>query len=383
MKGSTISRLEWGRLTGKRPRHAGSNARLYAHGDTIRVPVARLTDSDGITGFGVCWASHERAAEIIGQPVESFFSENGSVAEHGRAFEFALWDLAGQRSAQPVWRLACAANGVEVPDTLSAPCYDTSLYFDDLHLTSDDEAAALLATEAREGFERGHRHFKIKVGRGAMHMELEAGTRRDIAVIRAVRDAIGPEGQLLIDANNGYNLSLAKRVLGETADCGVFWLEEAFHEDAAFYRDLKKWLAANGLQTLIADGEGDASPHLQNWAREGLINVIQYDIGGYGFSKWLSLGRQLDEANVRSAPHHYGGHFGNYAAGHLAGAIRHFTFVEWDECSTPGLDGSAYVVKDGWVALPNSPGWGLQLDEVLFRRAVAEGGYELTSNNVV
>jgi L-rhamnonate dehydratase len=36
-----------------------------------------------------------------------------------------------------------------------------SLYFDDLHLASDEEAAALLAAEAREGYGRGHRAFKM------------------------------------------------------------------------------------------------------------------------------------------------------------------------------------------------------------------------------
>ena len=50
-------------------------------------------------------------------------------------------------------------------------------------------------------------------------MELEKGTRRDIAIIRAVRKAVGPDCPIMIDANNGYNLNLAKRVLDETADC--------------------------------------------------------------------------------------------------------------------------------------------------------------------
>jgi L-alanine-DL-glutamate epimerase-like enolase superfamily enzyme len=364
---------------GKRPRPAGCNARLGAHGDTIRVPVARLTTNDGVSGFGVCWANQESASQLLNQPLAEVFSFSEGVPEKWRKWEFALWDLIGRQSQQPVWKLACQVNGKATPQRLNVPCYDTSLYFDDLHLKDDIEAAALMAAEACEGFERGYRHFKIKVGRGAMHMDLEAGTRRDIAVIKAVRQAIGGQGRIMIDANNGYNLNLARRVLDETADCGVFWLEEAFHEDASFYRALKNWLNERDLKTLIADGEGDASPHLLRWADEGLVDVIQYDIGGYGFSNWLHLGKQLDAAKVRSAPHHYGGHFGNYAAGHLAGAIENFTFVEWDECATPGLDGSAYVVSGGEVVLPNAPGWGVQLDQEHFRRAVRENGFELTN----
>src|SRR5439155_17812171 len=237
-----------------------------------------------------------------------------------------------------------------------APCYDTSLYFDDLHLTSTAEAAQLIASEAREGYERGHRAFKIKVGRGARHLPLEEGTRRDIAVVRAVREAVGPEPPIMLDANNGYNLNLAKRVLEETADCGVFWLEEAFHEDRVLYTDLREWLKERKLPVLIADGEGQASPALLDWARDGVVDVVQYDIYGHGFTRWLETGRQLDSWGARSAPHHYGGHYGNYATCHLAGALRGFTYVEWDEATTPGLGPSGYSIKDGWVSVPDTPG---------------------------
>ena len=56
------------------------------------------------------------------------------------------------------------------------------------------------------------------------------------------------------------NLNLTKRLLAETADCDIFWMEEAFHEDRMVYVDLKQWMQAEDITTLIADGEGDASP---------------------------------------------------------------------------------------------------------------------------
>lgn len=347
---------------------------MNAHGDTVRVSLTRITTNDGAQGFGACWLNEERAKTLIAQPLEKLFSGWQGVIENGQRLEFPLWDLVGKIENKPVWKLAEKLNG-KSHQTLDAPCYDTSLYFDDLHLTSDDEAAALIAAEALEGKARGHANFKIKVGRGGRHMDVEAGTRRDIAIIRAVRQAVGREAKIMIDANNGYNLNLAKRVLDETVDCEIFWLEEAFHEDAELYRELKNWMQSRDIKTLIADGEGDASKHLLQWAKDGLIDVIQYDIGGHGFTNWLYLGRQLDGCNVRSAPHHYGGHFGNYASCHLAGAIDNFTFAEWDECATPGLDGSDYHIENGRVRVPNTPGWGLQLDEELFQRAVQENGF--------
>jgi L-alanine-DL-glutamate epimerase-like enolase superfamily enzyme len=339
--------------------------------------LARITLEDGFGGFGSCRVRPEVASALLGVSFGELFSAESGALSHWRPFEYPIWDLAGKRAELPVYALAAGINGTKLREPYEAPCYDTSLYFDDLHLSDTDEAADLMGAEAREGYERGHRAFKIKVGRGARHMPLEEGTERDIAIIRAVREAVGLGCPILLDANNGYNLNLTKRVLDETADCGVFWMEEAFHEDPVLYHDLKEWMSERGLSVLIADGEGQASPSLLDWAKDGLVDVIQYDIHGYGFNRWLETGRRLDEMNVRSAPHHYGGHIGNYTACHLAGAIRHFSYVEWDEATTPGLDGSRYVVQEGRIKVPDMPGFGLGLDEEAFSKAVSETGFTL------
>ena len=372
-----IDRLEWAVLEARRPRRAGSNARLGDHGDVIRLPVLRLTTAGGASGFGPCWGGQEQAAALLGRSLEDLFDPAAGVHEAGRLAEFALWDLAGQVQAKPVYALAAAAVGRPAPAALSVPCYDTSLYFDDLHLTSTPAAAECIAAEAREGLARGHHAFKLKVGRGARHLPLAEGTERDIAVIRAVRAAVGPEAVLMLDANNGYNLNLARHVLDETADCRIYWLEEAFHEDPVLYRLLKDWLAQAGLPALIADGEGDASSHLLEWVHDGLIDVVQYDVAGHGLSAWLRTGRQLDAWGARSAPHHYGGLYGNYAACHLAAALEGFTFAEWDEAASPALDAADYRIAAGRVHVPDLPGFGLRLVEAEFQRALKNGGWEL------
>lgn len=312
---------------------------------------------------------------MLGRALAELFLPGRGSTELGRPFDFPLWDLVGQRLGQPVYQVAANFVGKESRVPLRVPCYDTSLYFDDLHLTDDAEAVALIADEAQQGYARGHRNFKIKVGRGARHLPLETGTQRDIAIIHAIRAVAGPSGQIMIDANNGYNLNLTKRVLKETAAARVFWMEEAFHEDPVLYRDLNAWLQGEGIATLLADGEGWAAPLLLDWAREGLIQVIQYDIHSHSFTQWLALGQQLDAWSVRSAPHHYGGHIGNYTAPHLAAAIDGFTFVEWDEASTLGVDVPGYVVEAGQVIVPSTPGFGMTLDEDAFQHAVASNGY--------
>ena len=378
MSGSRITRIEAGTLVGRRPREAGGNARLGAHGREVRVPLLRLSTEDGASGFGPGRLDAGQAGATLGAPLDALITAERGVADGAAALEFPLWDLLGCRMGVPVYQLVAQRAGRPVTGPLRVPCYDTTLLIDDLHLDDDAAAAALIAEEARYGHAHNHRSFKIKVGRGAHHMPLEQGTRRDIAVIRAVREAVGADARIMIDANNGYNLNLAKRVLAETADCQLFWLEEAFQEDPVLYEHLRAWMEQERLAVLIADGEVWAQPELMDWARQGLVDVIQYDIFRHGFSNWLRTGAQLDVWGARSAPHHYGRHVGNYVSGHLAAAIERYTFVEWDEVTTPGLDASAYRVEQGQVVIPEAPGFGLALEESVFRNAVAQGGFELT-----
>ncbi len=376
MDKNRIDRIESATLIGRRPRMAGCNARIPVHGIEVAVPLLRLTTDDSASGFGLGQTTAETAQAMLGAPLHELVSADGRVREDTGAFEFALWDLLGQRSQQPVYQLAARAD-FQLSEPLRVPCYDTSLYFDDLHLDSDQAGAALIAKEARFGYDHNHRNFKIKVGRGARYMPLEAGIKRDIAVIKAVRAAVGPDAAVMIDANNGFNFNIARRVLAETADCNLFWLEEAFHEDPELYAELRRWMQAEGIAALIADGEGWAAEALMDWARAGHVDVVQYDIFSHGFSSWLRTGALLDEWGIRAAPHHYGRHLGNYASGHLATAVKGFTFVEWDETTTPGIDASAYRIDNGQILIPDAPGFGLKLDEAVFRAAVADGGWEL------
>lgn len=376
---SSITRIEQATLPGGRPRSNGCNARLGAHGADIRSPVLRVIAADGSTGFGWGRVDIDDARALLGMRLDDAFlprtepDEPPLVRPEYRSLEYPLYDLVARAAGVPVYQYITP--GREVASPLRARCYDTSLYMDDLDIDDDREAAELIAGEALEGFDRGHRGFKIKVGRGGMHMEVERGTRRDIMVINAVRAAVGGGSRIMIDANNGYNLNLTKRVLAETAESEVYWVEEAFHEDATLYRHLKAWMDDRGVSTLIADGEGDAATRLEDWAKEGLVDVLQYDIRGPGFAFWLDRSRDYDRWGVRSAPHHYGGYFCNYAAAHLSAAVRGFEAIEWDECDVEGLSAPGYSISDGLLSVPVSPGFGIELDMDIFCKAVSDNGY--------
>lgn len=372
-----IVKVEWAGLPGTRPREAGSNSRLDVHGLATVARLMRITTADGHTGLG--WSNCPRSfgGSLLGKSLGDVFVEGVGPADQWRPMEYPLWDLAARLAGKPVFRLLADQRGVSLPEQVSVPCYDTSLYIDDLHLSDDDEAVELLKSEAAFGKDQGHTNFKIKVGRGGRHMPLEAGTVRDIKVIKGVREVAGPDGRIMIDANNGWNLNLAKRILSETADARVHWIEEAFHEDSVLYEDLQEWKRREGIDTLIADGEGQASPTLMDMAAQGLVDVVQYDIFSPGLMAWLDIGGRLDPMGVTSSPHHYGQVLGNYLTGHLGAVLEHFGFVEWDAADTPGLY-APYTVKGGWISLPETPGFGLEVDAAHFESMVRQHGWSAT-----
>lgn len=371
-----IVRIDAVTLEGKRPRAAGSNARLGYHGDTVRLPIVRLTTEDGATGFGRGPVEEARLAEVIGRPLNQFVTGD-RVADDARDLELPLIDLAARLAGVPAYQFI---SGGTVTTPHPARSYDTSLYFDDLEIEDDTEAAALIASEARFGFDRGHRAFKIKVGRGARHMPLDAGTARDIAIIKAVREAVGPDSAVMIDANNGWNLNLTKHVLAETADANLYWVEEAFHEDNVLYEDLQGWLSTEGLDIRIADGEGAADARVVPWAREGLIDVVQTNIFARGLGAWRALAIELAAVGVESSPHTYGGGVSNYVSSQLAASTEGVRYVEWDEASFAEIDASGFRLEDGEIVVPSSSGLGLELVEDAFKSAVKAGGFTLLAD---
>jgi L-rhamnonate dehydratase len=370
----------------------------------VRVPIVRVTLDDGSSGWGLSRAEQAAAQPLVGATLAETFAPSGGVVPRFRSIEYALWDAVGRREGKPVYALAAGLIGREVAaGPARVPCYDTTLYIDDLHLADDDAGAALMADEARQGWGRGHRNFKIKVGRNNVHMPTEAGLRRDIAVVNAIRAAVGPEAAILTDANNGYTVNIAWDFLKGTADSNVFWLEEAFYEDAVMYRQLRARIKAEGLATLIADGEGRGlldpgvpellvseppasvgtsaplapAETLLEMVREGIVDVLQWDVVAPGLSRWLEVAHLIEQWGRLAAPHHYGTHLGNYIGAHIGLALPRFAFVEWDEVTTPGIDASGYAVVDGYAQVPDAPGFGLTLDEDRFAKAVHESGFTL------
>ncbi len=255
--------------------------------------------------------------------------------------------------------------------------YDTTLYFQDL--IQPDKGTAQVAEEARDGYDAGYRQMKIKVGRGGRWMLPEDGMRRDAEVVLAVRDAVGPESRIMVDANFGYDghLDLLEEFVRQTLPANVFWFEEMVTADVGDYRAFRDIQSRVGSNALLVCGEVDREPVsevFRDLITEGLIDGYQPDIVAHGFSGWQQIERTIASTEVRSIPHNFGnGNFGTRADLMFGAASETFVTLE-DERHLPNVyadDGFAF--GDGSYAIPSDPGpgLGLSIDKDEFQRSHA------------
>lgn len=379
-----LVRVEWATLEGQRPWSLGKNARLPAHGNRISVPICRLTTSEGARGFGPGQPGIDLVYEALGLPLARLFSKESGTRPEWRAMDYALWDMASKQVGLPVHEVvrkwSSVTNGTEgvmaeARGVSAVPCYDTSLYFEDLE--EEPNRLEVIVERAQASYERGHRAFKIKVGRGGRWMDPVEGLERDVAVVGAVREALGRESSLFADANNGFTFNGAREFLKRSSSANLAWLEEAFNEDSVLLRALREWMMEEGLGVAVADCESASPEDALQLASSGVLDIVQCDILRTSFTGWLALGSELDRLGVGSAPHHFGAFFGNFITGHLAGAVKGLRYVEWDEVRVPGLSAAGYDLSEGKVLLSDLSGFGIELDEDQFSWAVRTNGFDL------
>lgn len=198
----------------------------------------------------------------------------------------ALWDLRGKLAGKSV----CELLGGRVRPF---PAYASSMRRD---IAPADEAGRLVRLRETDGFTA----FKFRVGRELGHDEDEWPGRTE-AVVRAVREALGDDAILLVDANSCYTPEKAIEVGRFLEDNGVVHFEEPCP-----YWELE-WTArvARALDLDVAGGEQDCM--LSQWRRIiGIpaVDVVQPDIGYLGgLTRTLQVAEMADAAGLICTPH--------------------------------------------------------------------------------
>jgi D-galactarolactone cycloisomerase len=298
--------------------------------------------------------------EVIWHKVYNLLRDHGQKGmplQSLSGVDIALWDIAGKSQGQPLYKLL----GGSFRDRIPAYGYG-------MMLQRVPDLANRFAEESRKIAAGGFKAIKMKIG---------LGPRQDAKLVEAVRKAIGPEIQLMVDANHCYTARDAIPLGRELERLDVFWFEEPVApEDYQGYRDLCLALDMN-----IAGGEGEFTRWGFRQLIEGrCVDVLQPETCGLGgiteYQKVLALAHSHFVPVVN---HVWGSAVAVAMNLHLLAALPDLPggahpvqpMLEYD--TTPNrfreelLKEPLNVLKqvkqnDGWVGLPKGPGLGIEID---------------------
>lgn len=352
-----ITRITAFDLPLQRSKLVGRNARLGVHGDTSTDPMVLIETNAGLTGLGHRRVGRDAFAQLLGEdPLAGLQMDPPRFDSPLGPGTMPLWDLAGKALDKPVCDLLGGSPG-------SVRVYDGSIYFADLLPPYRDRWRDRFREEIDMGLDHGHRAFKVKIGRGHKWMDQEPGDRRDVEVLRVIRDHAGAEVTIGVDANNGYTLGRTKRLLQRLPDLGFAFMEEMFPEDVDQYLELRRFLEDNGRDILIADGETqNAIDPLRPLMEAGAVDVYQLDMRLMGIEGILREAEACRPHGGRVAPHNWGSLIGYYMQLHVGRALDNFYMAEHDPLSHDALVAEGYRIADGRGTLPDAPGFGLTID---------------------
>lgn len=281
--------------------------------------------------------------------------------------EIACWDIVGKALGQPCYRLM----GGAVRDKIKA--YANGWYT--VERTPEAFHAAALKV-----VDRGYLALKIDpFGAGRYELSLDEQAR-SVALIEAVRDAIGPDREIMIEMHGRFNPATAILMARKLAPFRPAWIEEPCPPENL--PELKR--VAERVEIPIATGE---RLHTMNEFRPLFdlqsVDIIQPDITHFGgIAQTRRLAAWADVYNVLVAPHNVGGPVSTAAALHVAACTPNFMIQEhfndfsdsWVKAAAPGVP----EVVDGYFALPDKPGLGVELNEALFaEHPYVEGHFDL------
>jgi L-alanine-DL-glutamate epimerase-like enolase superfamily enzyme len=268
----------------------------------------------------------------------AFFGRGGLITNALAALDIALWDIAGRASGQPLHRLLGGAHKTEIPCIASLNSYL-------------DPAAA--AECARVAVKRGYRRVKIH--------------ERQIEVVRAVREAVGPGVRLMVDVNCHWGLDHAIQVLPALLECNPYWLEDPIWppENFAGLRELKNRFGVR----LAAGGDASTVWRFQEILDADVLAFAQPDtctVGGV--TEFNRVATLCALKGVTVAPHTPFQGPALLASLHLIATLRDdaafaYTFVDF----ATSMYGAAGMPSGGVLKVPQGPGLGFEPDPGFLR----------------
>ena len=339
-----------------------------------------IVSDSGETGWGECYGPARPIQETIHNHIEpmvrgrnpfdseliwhSLWQRYLDHARHGTfmaaisGIDIALWDLKGQLTGLPLYRLL---GGTAVDQV---PCYATGHYF---RKAPEDAVLKTILAEASQHVAHGFSALKLKIGKNPGF---------DHKVIVDVRNQF-PDVILMADANHAYNLNEAVKI-GRTLDEYNY----AFFEEPIaphHYNEFAKLRAK--LDLAIATGECEQTRYgFRSLVESGGVDILQPDLAFCGgISEGLKIRALADSFGISVTPHAWGTWIGFAAALHFHATApsnpgRHenqLCFLECDNSENPVKD-KAFLekieIRNGCAVLPQRPGLGVTVDKSVLKQ---------------
>jgi galactonate dehydratase len=290
--------------------------------------------------------------DLVHRMFRNDYARAGEIAMSAiSTVEMACWDIIGKALGQPVYRLL----GGAVRDSIKA--YANGWYT--VERTPEEFHAA-----AKRVLARGYRALKLDPF-GAGVYELDRPEQlRSIALVEAVRDAVGPDVDILVEMHGRFNPATAIDIARQLEPFHPGWVEEPVPPENL--AALKK--AAEQIRIPVATGERIHTRHEYRELFElQAADIIQPDITHFGgILETKKLAAWADACYVLVAPHNVGGPVSTAANLHLAACTTNFKiqehFNDFAEDFVKGAAPGNPEVVDGYFALPSGPGLGVVLD---------------------
>lgn len=262
----------------------------------------------------------------------------------------AIYDIMAKAAGLPVYKFLGAYR-----DTV--PVYVTGGYY------REGKGIPDLVQEFRGYVDQGFKALKLKVGGISGGYSVEDDYQR----AKAVRQAIGPGVKLMLDANQGWDVSTAIQASNRMYDLDITWLEEPlrWYDDVEPLKRLK-------LNTRIPLASGEHE--LTRWGARrlmetGAIDVMQFDCNAHlGITEWRKVAGMASMSDILMAPHHEPA-----LHGHLLASVPNGYILE--SFANPDRDPFWFELYDrkprienSILYLDNTPGFGIEFNQQALRR---------------
>jgi D-galactarolactone cycloisomerase len=342
--------------------------------------VVEIRTDNGLIGWGDCYgpAAVNRAiidnvlkAGLIGRDpfdVEVLWEElYNKIKDYGltgmtissiSGIDIALWDLIGKAVKQPIHKLIGGAFRTKLQ------AYATGLYFRDMNRLNEEAVE-----EARGYVEQGFKAIKMKIGLGSI--------TKDIDRVAAVRDAIGPDVQLMVDANHCFNVPQAIAIGRELQKLDIHWFEEPISpEDLDGYVEVTR-----KLDMAIAGGENEFTKFgFRRIIEKRAMDIVQPDVcAAGGITECKKIATLAQASSLQCVPHAWGTAIGLAATMHYLASLPFSPpclvpvppMLEYEQTFNPfrdELSTTDLTHTEGFVTVPDGPGLGIEINRAVLER---------------